>query len=141
MSIVTTNRYSLTLTGVDATDLDVSEIYDLWQQALGPVLNEQRQDTLVPLIDAGYTVKSKNSRVFTQSAQTFVLSREWTDSGEQAANDRISQFESTWPSLLPQDGPLTFEQGLQDCTIRFTHTDCTLQTDTSLSRIGFYTDP
>lgn len=140
MSIVTTTTYSITLTGVDATDLDVNDIWNLWKQALGTTLDQQRRDTLAPLVEAGYTEKSNSSRVFNQSAQSLALSRQWTDSAEQVANNHMLETES-WPSLLPQNGPLDFQKETQNCTIRFAHGGCILQTDTSLSRTGYFTDP
>jgi len=141
MSAVTTQTFSISLTGVPASELDAEMINTLWEQSLGTPLNEARKQQNTNGVNDGDTPNFQGSRaiIYNKGAATMVRQRVWVTLPS-------AQSKATWlieniPNVTPVTGPLPFEQGVYDGTISFTHVSTVTADGASLSEVGFITNP
>jgi hypothetical protein len=139
MSAVTTQTFSISLTGVPASELNAETVNTLWQDSLGPVLNGARTQQNADGVTEGTTILEDSLITYNRGAATLVRQRQWTTLS--AAQEKVTWLIDNIPSEIPDSGPLVFEQGIYDGTISFTHVSTVATDDQSLSQTGFITNP
>jgi len=139
MSAVVTSTFSISLTGVPASELNAETINELWFTSLGSEINTARAQQNADGVSAGTTSPGDSLLTYNRGAATLIRQRQWTTLS--AAQDKVTWLDNNIPPTIPVSGPLSFEQGVYDGTISFSLVS-TLATDgESLSQTGLITNP
>ena len=141
MSAVTTQTFSITLTGVPTSELDAEIINSLWEESCGTELTDARIQQKTNGVHNGNTPNFQESRaiIYNKGAATMVRQRLWITLAP--AQEKVTWLINNIPDVTPVSGPLSFEQGIYDGTITFTHVSTVATDGASLSQVGFITNP
>lgn len=139
MSAVITRTFSITLTGVPASELDAETINGLWKDSLGSEIDQARQQQNADGMTAGTTTPEDKLLTYNRGAATLLRQRQWTTLS--AAQEKVTWLIDNTPNTTPISGPLAFTHGIYDGTISFTHVDTVVTDNQSLSQTGLITNP
>jgi len=139
MSAVVTSTFSITLTGVPASELNAETINDLWYASLGPAINDARVQQNADGVAAGTTLPGDSLITYNRGAATTIRQRQWTTLS--AAQEKITWLDNAIPPTIPVTGPLPFTQGIYNGTISFNHVSTVAADGQSLSQTGLITNP
>jgi len=140
MSAVTTQTFSITLTGVPTSELDAEIINSLWEESCGTELTDARIQQNTNGVNDGNTPNFQGSRaiIYNKGAATMIRQRLWNNLS--AAQEKATWLIDNIPDVTPVTEPLAFEQGIYDGTIAFTHVSTVATDGQSLSQTGFITN-